>query len=393
MTETNSTQRTGSEALERLRRLPRYRNTRLKSLFCRARFFANILLCRSLRIARPLFVVLVTNNDCNLSCAYCYGRYGERSPASNYSTGELIEIIDGLWALGTRNITLHGGESLLRSDIGEIVNYAKLKGFYVSLNSNGILIPRKIADLSAVDAVCISLDGRESAHDAARGKGSFRIAMQAIETVSAWNIPLAVHATLTRHNIEDMEYLAELARTKGFRLQFSILYNSGSLQAHEILSDREIREWARRILGLKAKGYPIYYSSEVLDALCNWPYPIDERTTIDRGVADKGIAAPAGQISCYHGALKYMIDADGRVVTCWGHDSPDAPNIRTAGLKAALMQCATGKTCRCCCYLANNEHNLMFELRPGALLGLMLLQVGDVVKRGKWRRLSFAAKQ
>ena len=70
----------------------------------------------SLRVGRPLFVVLVTNNKCDFNCDYCYGDYGNRKGMPDYTTVKLLEIIDELKEMGTRILTLHGGESLLRKD-------------------------------------------------------------------------------------------------------------------------------------------------------------------------------------------------------------------------------------------------------------------------------------
>ena len=87
------------------------------------------------------------------------GDYGHRKGIPDFTTRELLKIIDELKEMGTRILTLHGGESLLQRDFGEIVNYAKLKGFYVSLNSNGTLVPKRISELKYLDNLCISMDG------------------------------------------------------------------------------------------------------------------------------------------------------------------------------------------------------------------------------------------
>lgn len=370
-------------ALAWLQGLPRYRNSPLKSFWSRLSFFFNVLFSSIFKVCKPLFVVLVTNNRCNLSCTYCYGQYGERAGYQDYSTAKLIDIIDSLWDLGTRNFTVHGGESLLRSDIGEILNYMKLKGFYVSLNTNGILIPAKIDQVKCVDTICISLDGAEEAHDRNRGKGSYQKAMRAIEVISSNRIPLVCHVTLTKHNIADLDFLAETAKQFDFRLQFSVLYNTGRLDAEEVLSDREIRDSVKKILELKQQGFPIYYSSRVLEAVADWPFPADQKSMISGTEWNADLAGRYRHIECYHGVLKYQIDADGRVITCWGHDDADAPNINSMDIGDAVNLCANKKDCKCCTFMANNEHNLMCDLNLKTILDLVLLQIGDVFKMKK----------
>lgn len=371
---------------KRLAALPKYRNTALRSLARRALFFSHVLRSRITGARKPLFVVLVTNNRCNLACRYCYGRYGERTRHADYSTEELVQIIDGLWNLGARYLTVHGGESLLRDDIGLLLNYMKHRGFYVSLNTNGVLLPEKIDDVGCVDTICVSLDGAEVSNDRNRGAGSYRKAMAGIEAVRSRNLPLAVSATLTRHNVGDMENLAQLAKSYGFHLQYSILYNAGRLRQDEILTDSEIRDVTRRIIELKRRGFPVYYSERALRAVLAWPFPIDQRPLVNLG-EDAAATVRSGEaaVPCYHGFLKYQIDADGRVITCWGHDDADAPNVRELGLAEALRRCSERKTCASCAFMANIEHNLMFAVDLKTVLELAMIQVRDAfkIRRGR----------
>ena len=64
----------------------------------------------------PLVVVLNVTFRCNLKCGYCYGQYFNRDD-KDFTTQELSDLIDGLGKLGTRSITLGGGEPLIREDI------------------------------------------------------------------------------------------------------------------------------------------------------------------------------------------------------------------------------------------------------------------------------------
>ncbi|MEK7733356.1 MAG: radical SAM protein, partial [Planctomycetota bacterium] len=186
------------QILEYLSKLPRYKNSSLKSVINRCRFLFSLIYCHLFKIDKPLFIVLVTNNSCDFKCVYCYGNYGHRKGIPDFTTKELLKIIDELKEMGTTILTLHGGESLLRKDFGEILNYAKLKGFYVSLNSNGTLVPKRINELKCLDNLCISIDGNEESNDKNRGKGSFNKAMSALEIAKQNKIPIVVSATLTK---------------------------------------------------------------------------------------------------------------------------------------------------------------------------------------------------
>jgi|SRR3989344_376994 len=366
--------------LEYLSKLPRYKNTSLKSMINRGKFFLSLMYCRLFKIDKPLFIVLVTNNSCNFKCIYCYGDYGNRKGIPDFSTKKLLEVIDQLKKMGTRILTLHGGESLLRKDFGEILNYAKLKGFYVSLNSNGTLVPKRVEELKCLDNLCISLDGSEENNDKNRGAGSFKKAMAAIEIGRKNKIPLVVSATLTKQNVHDMEFLAGLGKTMNFRIQYSILYNFGDLNGNDELrmTDEEIRKTVKKIYNLKRQGYPIYYSDTVLKSAIHWPASYDDARFFTK--KDREHTKGLKLIPCYHGKLKYQIDADGRVIPCWAHNDTDAPNIKTLGLREALHQCNESKDCESCCFLANIEHNAVMDLSLKNIISMAAIHLIDALK-------------
>jgi len=366
-----------------LKSLPVYKNSSIKSAFYRALFFLSVLYCRFFKLDKPLFIVLVTNNRCNLNCIYCYGNYGERKDYKDYSTKELLKVIDKLKDLGTRLITIHGGESLLRNDIGEIINYVKHKGFYVGFNTNGYLVSKKIDQLRCVDTICLSLDGTETINDKNRGEGCYSKVMEAIDIIKKNNVPCVISATLTRDNMQDMEFLAELGLSKDVMIQYSILYNSPGLKdrsSNLVMNDKEIRDTVSKIRHLRKEGYPIYYSDNVLNATINWPVSHDEKEFFTEKEVTKKMAKDTKLVVCYHGKLKYQIDADGRVITCWAQDHKNAPNIKDLGVTGAIKKCHDDNECKHCVFLANNEHNALMHLSPKNILNNLRIQILHAIK-------------
>lgn len=374
------------EIVSFLKGLPRYKNTALKSFYRRAMFFVHLLYCKVTKREKPLFVVLVTNNECNLDCTYCYGEYGKRTAKDNYSTKKLLQIIDELKSLGTLLLTVHGGETLLRKDIGEILNYCKWQGFYISVNTNGYLVPRKIDELMCIDTLIFSLDGPQQSNDRNRGTGTFQKVLDGINVSLERKIPTVISATLTAYNeaTEDMEFLAKLGKERGIRIQYSLLYNQEKLEQQDhydgILSDQRVRNLIGKIQTLKREGYPIYYNDNVLDMAAKWPAEYDKK----RNFTKDDLVSLNGErpkfIHCYHGKLKYQIDADGRVIRCWALDKKDAPNIKTLGVENALKACNLDDDCQHCAYLANNEHNAMMDLNLTNLTHIAAIQISDALK-------------
>lgn len=136
---------------------------------------------------RRLFsVTLAVTNRCPLKCGHCYN--AGRSQADVH-LAQWRKLAVRLQELGAVMITLTGGEPLLRKDIVQIV-----RGFddrsCVNLGTSGWGLTEALAGQlkdAGLFAVGISLDSiDELEHDRHRGlRGSFRAALQAIETAAA----------------------------------------------------------------------------------------------------------------------------------------------------------------------------------------------------------------
>src|SRR3989338_7667582 len=124
-------------------------------VFNRLAFMSTLLRDRLLGGRTPLVVVLNVTFRCNLRCGYCYGQYFGRKD-KDFTTEELLGLIDDLGKMGTRSITLGGGEPLMRDDIEKIVKQIKSMGIECGFNTNGLLVAKKIDAIKDADMVCIS---------------------------------------------------------------------------------------------------------------------------------------------------------------------------------------------------------------------------------------------
>jgi len=66
----------------------------------------------------PLYVGFFITQKCNLNCIYCFPDSPNRKNETEFSTEEIFRIVDELYAMGTRYITILGGEPLIRKDFG-----------------------------------------------------------------------------------------------------------------------------------------------------------------------------------------------------------------------------------------------------------------------------------
>jgi heme d1 biosynthesis protein len=151
---------------------------------------------------------------CNLTCKHCYSISADYNFPNELSTSEVYEVIDDLKAFGVPVLILSGGEPLLRPDIYDISTYAKEKGFYVGLSTNGTLINdeniSRIAEMN-YDYVGISLDGLKETHDKFRRKqGAFEASLHAARLCRDANLKIGLRFTLTQDNAEDFPAILKL---------------------------------------------------------------------------------------------------------------------------------------------------------------------------------------
>jgi MoaA/NifB/PqqE/SkfB family radical SAM enzyme len=262
----------------------------------------------------PLIAVVVVNNKCNWDCVYCFGDYPNRKE-KDYTTDELKFLVDQLYDMGLRYINMHGGETLLRPDVGELVNYIKNKGMYLCLITNGSILHKKIDEVRNVDNITISLDGSPRSNDVNRGKGAFDKTLAAIDLVLKEKIPLRVSVTLTRESMNDIGYMAELAKEKNFHLYYSILFKPLKKAQHLQMSAEEIRNSVREMKRYKEMGYPIFTSDKVLRATYEWPVDFNESYHLRENQIPASYRPH--HIKCYYSRTKFTIEADGYIYPCF----------------------------------------------------------------------------
>ncbi len=151
---------------------------------------------------------------CNLRCKHCYSTSLDMDFKDELNTEQIKATIDDLKVANVPVLILSGGEPLMRPDIFEITAYAKAKGFYVALSTNGTLINESnIEKIKQADYqyVGISVDGLEEFHDEFRQqKGSFKTSMHAIKLCKEAGIKVGMRLCLTRENFADLPAMLDL---------------------------------------------------------------------------------------------------------------------------------------------------------------------------------------
>ncbi|MFA6217644.1 MAG: radical SAM protein [Candidatus Omnitrophota bacterium] len=160
-------------------------------------------------------VIISITNRCNLQCAMC--QIPLRA-APEMTTPELKGLIEDIVDLHPRSIVFSGGEPLMRPDIGELIAFANQRKVNTCLTSNGTMITDQTAAMlasSGVGVVNVSIEGGQEIHDALRGRGNYKKAVDALENLRRHKIETTIATMVCNLNFGSLSEVMELAARFG----------------------------------------------------------------------------------------------------------------------------------------------------------------------------------
>jgi len=268
------------------------------------------------------------------------------------SLGEISTLVAEAARLGCQRIGLWGGEPLCREDLGAIIREVRRHRMFVTVDTNGHLLPERGELVREVDHLNIALDGDRPAHDQARGPGTFDRTMRGIDHAAGrhrfWTITV-----LSRLNLGDVDWILDLARRVGFLTTFQVLHHNETLGQNDGWrpDDRDLREVLRQLIARKKEGAPIALSPGYLQRVLEWP-----------DYATSRLSSHPAYPPCLAGRLYCNVDVDGRLYPCsLLVGEGDAPNVREVGLERAFGALAP-PPCQACTATCFTEYNLLFGL-------------------------------
>jgi len=217
-----------------------------------------------------LSATFAVTNRCNLRCSYCNTPFLD---PTDLPLDKVKVLFDRLRSLGVKRLGLTGGEPLVRKDIASIVTLAKQAGFWVTMNSNLLLYPRRKSEVRDVDMFFTSLDGNREHHQAVRGDESYDGVIEAATEIVAEGRRLVAISVATEHNLDDAEGLLEVARKGGFRIHFQPQCTDTSIVRGSLMAgftNDRYRKFFTKILELKRAGMPVASSTPYLEELAAW---------------------------------------------------------------------------------------------------------------------------
>jgi MoaA/NifB/PqqE/SkfB family radical SAM enzyme len=162
---------------------------------------------------------------------------------------------------------------MVRKDIGEIVDVAKARGLFVTMNTNLLLYERAPERVRDVDLFFTSLDGDREHHEAARGAGAYDGVLAAIRDIVASGRRVVAICVVTEHSLGQARPLLDAAEAGGFQIHFQPQCTETEIVrgglAPELTGDR-LRAFWRELLALKRAGRPVASSGPYLEELARW---------------------------------------------------------------------------------------------------------------------------
>lgn len=208
----------------------------------------------------PVHVVWEITLACDLKCHHCGSRAGRRRP-DELTTRECLDVVAQLARLGTREVTLIGGEAYLRRDWVEIVRAVRAHGMDCTMQTGALHLDEekiKSAADAGVKAIGVSVDGLEELHDRLRGvKGSFAAAFKALRLLGEHGVTTSVNTQITAEVLPQLRELCELfieAGAKNWQVQLTVAMGRAADHPELLLQPYQLLELMPLLAELFEKG-------------------------------------------------------------------------------------------------------------------------------------------
>lgn len=209
---------------------------------------------------KPSVMYLELTYRCNCRCQFCERwKIGPKLASKELTTEEVKKLLTEAYRLGVRYLGLTGGEPFLRKDIFKIGKFAKKMGFNVTVASNGTLINKKNIKkvATAFDSIAISMDGiTKETHDSLRGvKGVYDLAMNALDLLKKWRLPLTVNMVITQKNFMEIDQYIQFFSKKHIPVQLTPVheYQKSYFKVKPALKQIDIKKFKKEWKDLTKK--------------------------------------------------------------------------------------------------------------------------------------------
>lgn len=196
----------------------------------------------------PVHVVWEITLACNLKCRHCGSRAG-KARQDELSKEECFDVIDQLARLGTREITLIGGEAFLRPDWTLLIDRIAKHGIYCAIQTGALhLTERRLQEAisAGLKGIGISIDGIASHHDRIRGvPGAYAMAIETLKRAREAGLNRSVNTQIGPETMAMLPRLMEeisVAGAKQWQLQLTVAMGNAVDNDHLLLQPYQLLE-------------------------------------------------------------------------------------------------------------------------------------------------------
>lgn len=265
---------------------------------------------RSLVPGKPHHVQWLITRRCNYRCRGC--NIWQEQEQKELSAEEIKHGLDILKDLGIVEIVFSGGDPLLREDAKEIIDYASER-FVTTVYDNGSMAAKKIEALRNVDFAAISIDSLDEAkNDYIKGvPGSWKNAMNSVETLLKEGIKVAVTPTISQMNLYEILDITEYFTKQGIPVWYCLysfdlssdanqLFRIGKANDEFMIKDKQAMiNLMDSLIELKRKNRRILMTTKLLKALRSL-YAEDKRAWKCRALRNFFVIDHSGRIAGCH---------------------------------------------------------------------------------------------
>ena len=326
---------------------------------------------------KPHFISLMIEDRCCLKCRQCDVWKNSPAPEKEKLTlRQQKKILLKLkrWMGGTFGLNISGGEPFLNEKIFSLIQFAAQNKILVHVNTNGVLINRKIAKKivkSGVDAISISIDSfKPEVHDNLRGvKGTCKKALQAVKYLNKLRqqvkpMPiLNIGTIIVEQNLTELVEMAHwVKKNKLNGIFFQPLRHNFASKTYNDLwyknsdlwpkNSKQVKLVINELIDLKNRGWPILNPVRHLED-CKLYYKDPLRFSKEK--------------QCYVGIGNFIITVRGDVLLCFemkpiGNIIKQTPEEIWKGDKASKQRKEIKKCSKSCRVALCNSPGEVHEL-------------------------------
>ena len=253
--------------------------------------------------------LLVTNKCSRGNCTYCYldsGLRGGGGGQTELSLETWLSLMGQVNQLHIKSLHIEGGETFEREGLSQIVQRAT-KPKNITIFTNGTVPYCSEFDaLKAIKSLFFSIDGStQDIHGLQRGTNLGEV-LENLQGYRLAGFPVCIRTTLTRHNVNDMQSMVELAVQQGASVirfgEFMPVGRGKCIGGELALREEEVEQ----VITNFREAFALFHDKIIIR--------VSLRSDVRELTSDLGV--PAQFIPCFAGRAAFAIHHTGDVSTC-----------------------------------------------------------------------------